>query len=139
MGKKDNYPLKDSKFQGGGKLTPDTPNALAELLNDLATDANLIQQVSAATVAVAGGDTPAIQLDGEDWSPNAADYTVKLGKYDAVVDSVAQSGGVTTLTLAATPALSDYSASELIVLTVVGQIGGRSGNLAVGSVQLTGA
>ncbi len=139
MAKKDNFPVKDSRFQGGGKITPDTPDGLAVLLNDLAQAVNHIQNVSAATVAVAGSDTPAIELDGEDWSPNAGDYTVKLGKYDCSVDTVAQSGGVTTLTLAATPALTDYAASEIIVLTVVGKIGGRSGDLAAGAVQLTGA
>ncbi len=137
--KKDNFPLKNTKFDGGAKLTQDTPDALAELLNDLAADAGQVQRADIGTVAVAGGGTPTIDLDGEDWSPNPEDYVVKLGKYDGVVDSVAQTGGVTSLTLAATPALTDYSAGDPIVVTVVGKIGGRSGYLAAGSIQLAGA
>ena len=139
MAKKDNFPLSEARFQGAGGVTPDQPQALQKLLNDLAADANLVQNASAGTVAVAGGDTPSIEIDGVDWSDAAADWLVKIGKYEATVDSVAQAGGVTTITLASTPALTDYSATEPIVVTVLGKIPGRSGWLAAGSLQLAGA
>lgn len=140
MAKKDNFPLKNTKFDGGAKLTQDTPDALAELLNDLAADVNLIQACDTPTLAVAGGTEPTFDLAGEDWSPNYEDYIVKIGKYDGAVasDGVAQTGGVTELTLDPIPALTDYAATDPIIVTILGKIGGRSGYIAAGSIQLAG-
>lgn len=137
--KKDIYPLEDGTFSGGAGVYPRLPDALSDALNVLAADAGQIQNASAGSIAVAGGATPSIELEGEDWSDTAADYIIKIGKYDGEVASVSQTGGVTTLTLSATPALTDYAATEPIIVTVVGKLKNKEGYVAAGSLQLAGA
>ncbi len=137
--KKDIYPIPDGTFSGGAGVSPREPDDLSDALNALGKDPGQVQNADAGTIAVAGSATPTIEIDGEDWSDDPADYIVKIGKYEAEVDTVTQSGGITALKLVATPALSDYAATEPIVVTVVGKLTGKEGYVAAGSIQLTGA
>lgn len=137
--KKDVYPIPDGTFSGGAGVPAREPDDLSDALNALSKDPGQVQNADAGTIAVAGAATPTINIEGADWSATAADYVVKLGKYAAEVDTVTQSGGVTALKLVATPVLTDYSAGEPIVVTVVGKLTGKVGDIAAGSIQLTGA
>lgn len=138
--KVDVLPIPDGKFSGGAGVEAREPLEMSDILNALGKDAGLVQMTDAATIAVAGADTPTIEIAGEEWSADAGDYIVKIGKYDGVVDTVTQSGGVTALKLVATPALSDYSAGNPINISVIGKLTGNDVDyVAAGSIQLAGA
>jgi len=135
----DKFPLSGNKFAGGAGLATSQSDDLAALLNLLAAEKNRVQNVDASTVAVAGSDTPTIEIEGDEWSTVVTDWEVYLGKYACTVASIAVASGITSLTLAATPALTDYAASEAISLNVRGKIPGRTGWVNAGSVTLVGA
>lgn len=138
MSKVSNFPVRESKFQGAGGVTPNEKISLADLLNDLAAAGSLITWTDGASLAAAGGDTPEVELSGQEWSDNVADYVVKIGKYDGAVDDVDKgTAGVTILTLAATPALTDYGAGESINLVLAAKKAeGPDAVLGVGSLQM---
>lgn len=136
---KESFPLRGSKFHGAGGVTPDQPNALADLLNELAGATNSMLRFETATLAQAGGAQPEIELVGQEWSDNVADYVVKIGKYDGAVDSIDKgTAGVTILTLAATPALTDYGAGEVVSVSIAAKKAGEADVfVGVGSLQVT--
>jgi len=136
MGIEEKFPVRKTAFDGAARVTQDQPISMADYLNDLAGAGNRVNRIDANTVAVAGGDTPSIEIDGDSWSAVAADWSIMIGKYAATVATVTQAAGLTTLTLAASPALSDYSAAEMVNVQVKGKAAGRAEWLAVGAISI---
>lgn len=135
----DFFPLPKNKFSGGGGLTPDIAKNLEEFLNALAGEPNKVMHIDQATISIAGGGTPTITVEGNEWSLEEADWEAKVCGITSDFDAVPAISGDNTEVYLDIPAISSIAgASEVINITLrAKKLGQTSDDLIyVGSISI---